>query len=182
MKIRLYVDFDGVILNTIEVSYQRIKEKYGDKTTYDDSIQFYQKLDWDQFLNECTPINHSIENLKKLIDSGLYDVTILTHVLTLHEQEAKERYLNTNIPGLDVIFVKKPAPKWTTVDSVGAILVDDYSKNLDDWQEHEGISIKFSLKNKTYDYLSIKNLEELIHLYPELLKQVENKKSKVKKK
>lgn len=164
-KIKLYVDFDGVILNSIDVSYRMIKEQFGENPIQEDVDRFYRSLNWDQFISECLPINDSISHLKKIIDSGLYDVTVLTHVLSLHEEEVKEKYLKDVLPDIHFIPVTKPNPKWKMVDCRGCVLVDDYSLNLDLWKEHDGIPVKFSLKDKEYDYLTICSLDELISLY-----------------
>lgn len=177
---KLYIDFDGVIMNTIEVSYKKIKEKYGKNATVEDSTNFYRSIDWKEFLNECKPINNALENIKKLINSNLYDVTVLTHVLSLHESIEKEKYLKKRIPNLKFIPVTKPNPKWSAINCQNAILVDDYGGNLKEWQEHGGISIKFSEKNKKYDYITIKSLDELIGLYPVLNNKIEKHKSLIK--
>lgn len=171
----LYIDFDGVIMNSIDVSYKKIKEKYGMNATQEQASEFYRTIDWNNFLSECTPINNSLENLQKLIDSKLYDVTVLTHVLSEHEEEVKEEYLKKYVPSLKFIPVTKPNPKWSATNCQNAILVDDYSENLKEWQEHGGISIKFSNKEKKYDYITIKCLDELIDLYPELSKSIKKK-------
>ena len=174
MKIDLYVDFDGVILNSIEVSYQLIRKKYGRKATSEESADFYQNINWNEFLQMCNPINNSIENLQNLIDSGLYNVTVLTHVLSKSEKEAKQKYLKERLPEIKYIAVTKPNPKWESVNCKNAILVDDYSENLELWENHGGTAIKFSQKDKEYKYIKINDLKELEELYP-LLKKKQNK-------
>ena len=170
MKLDLYIDFDGVILNTIDISYKRIKEKYGESATEEDAAHYYKNINWETFLKECSPINESITNIKKIIDSGLYNLTILTHVLSEHESEEKEKYLKKQIKDIRFIPVTKPNPKWESVNCAGAILVDDYSENLDLWKKHDGIPVKFSQKEKNYEYITIKSLDELINLYPKFVK------------
>ena len=179
---KLYIDFDGVILNTIEVSYKKIKEQYGENATAEDSSKFYRSIDWKNFINECIPINDSINNIQKIIDTKLYDVTVLTHVLSKHEDEEKRKFLNEKIPELNYIPVTKPNPKWDAVDCKNAILVDDYSENLKEWQAHGGIPIKFSLKDKEYEFITIKSLDELIPLYQTLSNQSGKSLEKAKKK
>ena len=179
---KLYIDFDGVILNTIEVSYKRIKEKYGQNATMEESSEFYRSINWNNFINECSPINDSIKHLKKIIESQKYDVTVLTHVLSDHEQEAKEKYLEKEIPGIKIIAVKKPAPKWEAADCYNAILVDDFSENLYDWQEHGGFPIKFSQKDKKYSFMTIDNLEMLLTMYDTIKEKMNNKKLLTKNK
>ena len=139
------------------------------------SKEYYRSINWNQFLQECYPINNSIENIQKLIDSNLYNVTVLTHVLSKHEREEKERYLQDKIPNLNFIAVEKPNPKWESANCKNAILVDDYSENLKEWHEHGGIPIKFSLKEKEYEYQTIKSLDKLIEMYPIFLKKSNKK-------
>lgn len=175
MKLDLYIDFDGVILNTIEISYKMIKEKYGRKATQEEATEFYQNINWNKFIEICSPINNSIESLQMLINSELFNVTVLTHVLSKKESEAKKKYLKDLLPEIKYIPVSKPNPKWGSVNCKNAILVDDYSENLTLWQEHGGIPIKFTQKEKEYEFITINNLIELIDLYP-TLKEKENKK------
>ncbi len=181
MKMNLYIDFDGVILNSIEVSYQMMREKYGKKITSDESTEFYKNINWNDFLKMCTPINNSIENLQKLIDSDMFDVAVLTHVLSESESDAKQKYLQECLPGIKCIPVTKPKQKWESVVCENAILVDDYSENLLSWKQHGGIPVKFSLKNKEYEYITIRSLDELIRLYPLFLENESKMFEKVKK-
>jgi len=174
VKINLYVDFDGVILNSIDISYRKIKEEYGNDASSEEAASFYQNINWDSFIEECTPINHSIDYLQDIIDSGRFHVTVLSHVLSSHEADAKRRFLSERLPNICFIPVMKPNPKWSAVDCKGAILIDDYSENLDLWREHGGIPIKFSLKNKEYDYVSIKSLDEILDMsFEELEKNID---------
>ena len=72
MKIKLYLDFDGVILDTIDVTYDMFK-----KSSYDDMYDFYNTLDWDNVLKLSKPINDSINYIHDIVNSSLYDVNIL---------------------------------------------------------------------------------------------------------
>ena len=81
--IKLYIDFDGVILNTIDVTYQLLGEI--DLKDHDKVLEFYQNLDWEDLIKKSTPIENSINNLKKLLKSNLYDISILSHVASAEE-------------------------------------------------------------------------------------------------
>lgn len=76
---KLYIDFDGVILDTIDTSWKMLRSKNIDPLS-DEAKKFYVQLDWEDLIKRSKPIHHSIECLKALIDSNLYDVAILTHV------------------------------------------------------------------------------------------------------
>ena len=73
---KLYLDCDGVILDTINMSYKMIKNK--GLTNEKDIEHFYKNLSWEELIIEAGEINNSIEKIKEL--TKVYDVEILTHV------------------------------------------------------------------------------------------------------
>ena len=173
MKLDLYIDFDGVILNTIDVSldiYFKGKEREGYPPR-----DFYRNLDWDWLLSICHEINDSISNIAKLIDSNLFNVRILTHVVCENERQAKLKFLNSKFSDLEVIPVFIDDDKCDVVDAKGAILVDDYSGNLLLWDKAGGVAVKFSNKKKRYNYVTIDKLDSLIGIFPKLKSLVEEK-------
>ena len=167
MKIKLYLDFDGVILDTIDVTYDMFK-----KSSYDDMYDFYNTLDWNNVLKLSKPINDSINYIHDIVNSSLYDIYILTHVITKEEEVAKKKFVNDNLPLVKLITVDKKYSKCDVVDCKNAILVDDYMENLKLWSSKGGISIKFSDKGKEYDIMSIDNLGLLIDKYDEISKMI----------
>lgn len=181
MKIDLYIDFDGVILDTMTDTYREyVKYK---KLNAIDSISYYKGLDWFTLLYDSSEINDSINNIKKLIASNLYNISILTHVVCQEEISAKKRYLAEKIPGLRVITVDKSKNKCDAVLCVNAILVDDYMENLELWHDKGGISIKFSDNSKKRKFMTIDSLDDLIDKYDDIVKMIEeNKSSKQAKK
>ena len=171
MKIDLYIDFDGVILDTIDVAssiYFKNKKQIGYPPR-----SFYEKLDWNDLLDKCHEINKSINNITKLINSNLFNVRVLTHIVCENERIAKIKYLNEKIPGLEVVTVFKEYNKCDVVNAKKSILVDDYSENLELWQKAGGIPIKFSTKNKKYNYITINSLDHLIEIFPKLIALVQ---------
>ena len=46
-----------------------------------------------------------------------------------------------------------------------AILVDDYSGNLREWKEAEGIAVKFSKEKEESEFIDITSLDELLELF-----------------
>ena len=59
---KLYLDCDGVILDTINMSYKMIKEKGITKSEEID--HFYQNLSWEQLIIEAGEINNSITKIE----------------------------------------------------------------------------------------------------------------------
>lgn len=170
MKKRLYIDFDGVILDTITVSYAMLKVRNIDWKDIVKTKKFYQELDWDKLLKESNPIGNSIQILRELSNGNKYEVSILTHVVNEKEKFAKEKYISKYLEDIPVIYVDKNIAKCDVVEAKDAILVDDFMGNLKLWQEKGGIPVKFSTTSKKYDIISIHNLAELNSRYDEIIK------------
>ena len=100
---KLYLDCDGVILDTINMSYKMIKNK--GLTNEKDIEHFYKNLSWEELIIEAGEINNSIEKIKEL--TKVYDVEILTHVISEGEIIAKENYFKEVLPEVKVIAVPK---------------------------------------------------------------------------
>ena len=69
---KLYLDCDGVILDTINMSYKMIKNK--GLTNEKDIEHFYKNLSWEELIIEAGEINNSIEKIKEL--TKVYDVKL----------------------------------------------------------------------------------------------------------
>ena len=64
-------------------------------------------------------------------------------------------------------MVPKEISKTKVVHSEGAILVDDYSGNLKEWEENGGISVRFSKDLESLGYKVINRLDQLIDMFDE---------------
>jgi len=157
---KLYLDCDGVILDTINKSYQMIKEM--GITGETEVRKFYNTISWERLIIDSGEINNSISKIKEL--SKYFDIEILTHVYTDDEADAKVRYFASVLPGINVITVPKTIAKADYVDPEGAILVDDFSPNLEYWEEKGGISVKFSDSGKECSYIIITDLLQLLEI------------------
>ena len=147
---KLYVDFDGVIVNTMEIIEQELKENNLKKTD-----EYYMNIDWLKLLNKCEIINlafKQIENLK-----SIFDISILTHIYTIEEGVAKLNFIRKYDKNLNVILVPKNIAKSKIVNAKNDILIDDYNENIKDWINSGGIGIKFNNKS----YLTINTLAEI---------------------
>lgn len=156
---KLYLDCDGVILDTITKSYQMLEEQ---GISEEEKVrEFYQNLEWNSFILLSGEIDNSISKIKELVATKKYDISVLTHVISEGEASAKIKYFGEVLPGVEVITVDKKFKKADVVDATGAILVDDYLENLDYWNEMGGISVKFSDSGKPCNYKTISDLLEL---------------------
>lgn len=164
----LYIDFDGVIMNTIEISYSELR-KIGldDKEPKDQQAirKYYSEIDWNILLNEkASIINDAMDCIQQILDSELYEVTILSHVNSLHEAVEKVKYIRKYFRDITVIPVPREISKTEMVHTVGAILVDDYVGNLQEWKEAGGIGIKFSTKLNGKGFVVIDKLDQLLDI------------------
>lgn len=157
----LYIDFDGVISDTIEVTYKMIEEENVSKENIN---LFYQNLDWQNLLEKTPLINNSMIKIEKIIETNKYDVAILTHVTSQKEAVAKIHFIRRYLPDITIIAVPKEVSKTQMVSARNSILVDDFTGNLDEWAENGGIGIKFSKINKKSKYLNITDLEQILAL------------------
>jgi hypothetical protein len=162
----LYIDFDGVILDTIPYFYKKREEEKVDKDNPDENSKFFINQDWSKIIREIPQINNSIECIKKLKDSNKFNIAILTHVHSLEEGIQKINYLEELLPDITKIIVPKAVSKTKIVQTKDAILVDDYSVNLSEWEKEGGIPVKFSRKiDKVYPYKTIDRLDKLLDLF-----------------
>ena len=84
--------------------------------------------------------------IRKLIDMG-FNVSILTAVYSngYAEREKREWANRCGLADVDIIFVPYGESKFDYIDTTRGtkILVDDFKKNLTEWRQNGGISIKF---------------------------------------
>ena len=158
--INLYIDFDGVILNTIEVGYKRIQDS-GLELNEENCRNFYFNLDWESFLKECKN-NIKSYKLPVIIDSNLFNVNILSHVISLNEAEAKIHYIRKYFKDITFIPVPKTISKTKMVHTEKSILIDDYAGNLREWEKVGGIGIRFSEKLNGKGFHVINHLDQVI--------------------
>lgn len=161
----LYIDFDGVIMDTINKTYQMMDEENIDKSDNKEVRKFYENIDWKRLLVEAGEINGAIEKVKKLNDSKKFNVSILTHVNSLDEAIEKVKFIRKFYDDITVIPVPKAISKTKMVHTKDAILVDDYTSNLVEWKSEGGIGVKFSIKPKQSEFVVIDDLDKIFELF-----------------
>lgn len=164
----LYIDFDGVIMNTIEVTYKDLKELNLDFKKIEDQEkvrEYYMSIDWNNLLNNrASIINDGINSIRRIIDSKKFNVSILTHIFSLDEAIEKINYIRKYFDNIAVIPVPKSISKTKMVNTKNSILIDDYAGNLREWDSENGIGIKFSLKEKDEKFPTINKLDEILNI------------------
>ena len=162
----LYIDFDGVILDTITPVYNLAKKLNIDVKTQSKEIGLlYSKIDWETLIEESSELSNSISAIKKLRDSKRFNISILTHINSLKEAKAKIEFINNLFDDLTIIPVPKTCSKTMMTQTKDAILVDDYSGNLREWNSSGGIGVKYTKEKEDCEFLNITSLEELLVIF-----------------
>lgn len=160
----LYIDFDGVILDTITYLYRDFKETCKNYTE-EEIKNFYVNYHWENIIKDDFIINDSINCIKKIIASNKFNLAILTHVNSINEAVLKINYLRKYFKDITIIPCPKEISKTKMIHTKDAILIDDYSGNLRKWKKEGGIPIKFSLGVEPNEFIVIKKLDEIIDLF-----------------
>lgn len=167
-KLPVYIDCDGVILDTLQYCIPMLLEKHNiDYSTHDRSIeeqdriveQFFSSLDWEIILHNAKKINRSTDFIKLIQASTLYQPTIYSAVNSEEEAAQKSIFFREQVPGIDCKFIQARKPK--QCDDETSILIDDDDFNLTHWR---GNPLHFGLSRTTI-YPCIKDLGEIYYLF-----------------
>ncbi len=161
----LYIDFDGVVLDTITPMYKMLEEEKIDRKDSEKVVEFLKRTDYNEIIKKSPEINNSISAIKKIIDSNKFNVNILTHVVTLEEGVVKTEFIRKYFKDITMILVPKQISKTKMVHTKDSILVDDYAGNLRSWEKEGGIPVRFSTKLNSKGFKVVDNLENLIDLF-----------------
>jgi len=161
----LYVDFDGVIVDTIRVTYDMLDRLGVDRSNFEKMSEFYYNLNWKQLLSLTPIINDSFNCLNKISETNRFNIAVLTHVNSLDEAIAKINYIRKYVKNITIIPVPREISKTKMIDAKNAILIDDYSGNLKEWEEAGGIGIQFSSDlTKDKGFKVIDRLDKIIDI------------------
>lgn len=162
----LYIDFDGVIMDTIRVTYDMLDRLEVDRKNNEKMSEFYANLNWKKLLASTPIINDGFNCLKKIFNCGKFNVAILTHVNSLDEAVAKINYIRKYFKDITIIPVPREISKTKICLSKDAILIDDYSGNLKEWETEGGIGIQFSIDlTKDKGFPVINKLDKIIDMF-----------------
>lgn len=162
----LYIDFDGVIVDTIRVTYDMLDRLGVDRADAEKMSEFYYNLNWKQLLALTPIINDSFNRIQNIADSNKFNISILTHVNSLDEAIAKVNYIRKYAKDVTIIPVPREISKTIMIDAKDAILIDDYSGNLKEWEQAGGIGIQFSTDlTKDKGFKVIDKLDKIIDMY-----------------
>lgn len=160
----IYIDFDGVIVDTIRVTYDMLDRLEVDRSNQEKMREFYANLNWKQILSLTPIINDSFKCIKKLVEKG-FNIAILTHVNSLDEAIAKINYIRKYTKNVTIIPVPRELEKAKMCSTEGAILIDDYSGNLVEWKKAGGRGILFSVDlKKEKEFSVIDRLDSILEM------------------
>ena len=162
----LYIDFDGVILDTEPLLFEEWRRNPNRHLLpNEEKIKYVQRADWEYIINNSSVINDSIYYLKEMDPTK---TAILTKIHSMeNEGVAKIKWRNKNNIKQPIILVPYPVNKSDMVDARGNILIDDGLKNLDTWKNNGGIPILFDINNDNLDSWNqpnINNYEKVLSL------------------
>ena len=161
-KKNLYIDFDGVILDTMTPIFEDYEKQSITKET---EAEFFINYPWNNIINDDYIIGEAINDIYKIIESEKFNLAILTHINSLKEGELKINYLRNYFKDITIIPCPKKIPKTKMIETKDAILIDDYAGNLRDWEKEGGVPIRFSRKGNGKGYKVIKELKEVIEMF-----------------
>ena len=143
----LYIDFDGVLFDTITYAFLEMK-KIGVDLSNDDAITaYFAKANWQELINQGGILNDSIKKIELLMESNEFErVEVATHRCSYIEGVIKTNDLKTRIPNLKVTTIPRKIHKHFALKSHDNILIDDAKKKVIDWIDDGGIGILFDQK------------------------------------
>ena len=143
----IYIDFDGVLYDTVKFAFSEMKRKGIDITNQEDITEYFKNVDWKQLIKNGGILNDSIKKLQILIDSNEFErVEIATHRCSYIEGVIKTNDLKSKIPDLKITTIPKKIAKNYALKAENNILIDDDKKKILSWINDEGIGVLFSDK------------------------------------
>ena len=137
---KVYVDFDGVLLDTDSVIDKEF-DGNGERR------EFVKNYDWFKLMRDDLIINNALD----YINNSKYEVSLLSKISSMCEGQAKIKYLRNKGVKIDINLVPTLINKCDVVSAYGNVLIDDKIVNLDSWSNSGGISIYFNKDSKDTD-------------------------------
>ena len=150
-KKNIYIDFDGVILDTITPLYNDYQTQNISK---ENAKEFFVNYPWDTIIDD-----------KYIINSNKFNLAILTHVNSINEAVLKINYLRQYFKDITIIPCPKEVSKTKMIHTKDSILIDDYAGNLREWKQEGGVGVRFNREGNGKGFLTIKDLKEIIDMF-----------------
>ena len=161
-KKNIYIDFDGVILDTITPLYNDYQTQNISK---ENAKEFFVNYPWDTIIDDKYIINNAIEDIQAIINSNKFNLAILTHGNSINEAVLKINYLRQYFKDITIIPCPKEVSKTKMIHTKDSILIDDYAGNLREWKQEGGVGVRFNREGNGKGFLTIKDLKEIIDMF-----------------
>lgn len=129
-KIRIFVDMDGTLAR------------------FHDENLYLERMFEKGFFRDLKPFENAVSAIKELVKDNTSEIFILSATVNSCSLEEKQEWLDRYLPEIDKehrIFTSLNVPKSEAIGhrlTDKDILVDDYNKNLLEWQKAGGTSVK----------------------------------------
>ena len=166
-KIDIFIDFDGVILDTINYTKDELLRQHNidlyshnrDNIENDKIVStFFKNIDWETLIKYTPEINSSIKFINLIKDSNIYNPIIYSAVNSEKEEKVKNIFIKEKLHNVEFKTTNKPPKKCTNDFSV---LIDDDDYNLKYWS---GYPIHFNSNPNTI-FPGINDLGEIYYLF-----------------
>lgn len=167
MEDYIFIDFDGVILDSEERMLER-KYKLGfcDHKNKEEFNKYFEYTcshpeEWDYIIREANSINSSVEIIKEL-EILKQKIAILTKIHTFYEMQVKIEDLREHRKITSpIIFVPPKIKKYQVVVPNNQLLIDDSEKNIYEWINNGGKGLIFDSKIENETKRKVKSLNFL---------------------
>lgn len=129
-KIRIFVDMDGTLAR------------------FHDENLYLERMFEKGFFRDLKPFENAVSAIKELVKDNISEIFILSATVNSCSLEEKQEWLDRYLPEIDKehrIFTSLNVPKSEAIGhrlTDKDILIDDYNKNLLEWQKAGGTSVK----------------------------------------
>lgn len=129
-KIRIFVDMDSTLAR------------------FHDENLYLERMFEKGFFRDLKPFENAVSAIKELVKDNTSEIFILSATVNSCSLEEKQEWLDRYLPEIDKehrIFTSLNVPKSEAIGhrlTDKDILIDDYNKNLLEWQKAGGTSVK----------------------------------------
>lgn len=168
VKNYIFIDFDGVILDSEERMLERKFDLgFRDHKNKDEFDKYFEYTnshleEWDYIIRDAKSINNSVEIIREL-ERIKKRIAILTKIHSFYEMKVKIEDLRENRKiHCPVFFVPPGIKKYQVVTPNGQLLIDDSKKNIYGWIENGGTGFIFDKTIEKNSDEKVKSLEFLL--------------------
>ena len=129
-RTKIYIDMDGTIAR------------------FHDENLYLERMFEKGFFNDLKPFENAVSAIEQLVNDSTAEIFILSATVNSCSLDEKQKWLDRYLPNIDKehrIFTSLNVPKSEAIGhrlTDKDILIDDYNKNLLEWQKAGGTSVK----------------------------------------